>query len=459
VNRNHFCIAFLLALSIHGAVTSAMGDPLPTLIRGASYYESKTWHQQQLASNPTIAGQLKAYRSIVEASPYGKRGLESLFGNFEGSKSIDPRIPGVNESVRMLNSSNRMQRKGYARELLHAISIYNDTRLKLVAMNEKLSRPWGNTDADLQFRNGQHGLYGRIEIKDVSLESQSRNLARIKTQIDKMAKEYRYTGQPQFWVNRYGVLPEIKAYAKGRGIPVYEKIYSGKSGPKNGMPQTEFNNALVRHASDLQRIRTIQGATQLGFGLWLLSDSAPTAWSDLQTLLDTGLESGTAWRQFGEHSAMSAAGGAMTISGAAYLASPYANQNLQGGLYRFGRVGGYATGLALVAGEAAMIQRYRAGDVSSREFWTSQWILAGSVGGGHTGTVIGRAVGAAVGAAVTEGAGTGIGATVGAAVGGVVGAKSGGEVTKATADYYYDLKFSALDRRFAEFVYAQYGVD
>lgn len=435
-----------------------MGAPLPALSRGATYYESKTWHQQQLASNPTIAGQLKAYRSIVETSPYGKRGLENLFGNFKGGKSIDPRIPGVTESVRMLNSSNRMQRKGYARELLHAISIHNDPRLKLVAMNEKLTRPWGNTDADLQFRNGQHGLYGRIEIKDVSLESQSRNIARIKTQIDKMAKEYRYTGQPQFWVNRYGVHPEIKAYAKERGVPVYEKVYSGKSGPKNGMKQTEFNSALVRHTSNLQRIRTIQGATQLGFGLQLLSDSAPAAWSDLQTLLDTGLESGAAWRRFGEHGAMSAAGGAMTISGAAYLASPYANQNLQGRLYRVGRIGGYAAGLALVAGEAAMIQGYRAGDVSSREFWTSQWILTGSYAGGRVGAGVGRAVGAAVGAAVTEGAGTGIGAAIGTTVGGVVGAKAGGEFAKNTANEYYDLKFAELDRRYAEFVYAQYGV-
>lgn len=448
----------LLFMLLSLTMTSARAENLAALSKGMSYQEVKTWHQQFLAGNPTRAERLEATREIVRVSPYGERGLNRMFRNFEGSYSIDPRIAGVEDSVRMLTSSSRSQAKGYARELLYAVGLYNDPRFIEIAMNQKLQRPWGNTDADITFRYGKRGIYGRIEVKDVSLNSQATDIKRIKGQIDKMAREYRRTGHLQVWVNRREVLPAIRHYAESKGVRVYEKVSTGISNPNKTMTFNDFMADVDMKAKKVQRTRAIQGGMQLGFGLWMLLDSVPASWSEMQAIMNSDTQNGEAWRRLGEHGSLTLAGGAMTASGGALLSSQYARGAQQGNLYYASRVGGAVSLAALASGEGFMIYRYHRGDVSSREFWTSQWVLGGSAAGGLTGSWIGGTLGGLLSGAVTDGAGTVLGASVGSGFGGLAGTLLGGKTATHFADEYYDWKFAELDRQFADFVYARYGV-
>ncbi len=432
-------------------VTSANANSLSGLNKGMPFEEVKTWHQQFLAGNPTRVERLDALRSIVRASPYGERGLNRIFRNFDGVYTIDPRIPGVENSALKLVSASKSQRQGYVREILYAIEFYNDPRFQLVEMNRIVKRSWGNTDFDIIFRYGSRGLYGRLEVKNVSLNSQASDIKRIKGQIDKMAREYRRTGHLQLWVNRREVLTEIKQYAQSKGIPVFENVSTGRARLKDEMTSNEFKQEIARQAAEVQRLRAIQGGVQLAYGIWILKDSIPVMWDDAQTLWNANTRTHQAWRRLGEHSAFTVAGGAMTVSGGALLASQYAREGLQGKLWYSSRIGGVISLVALASGEAFMIWRYRAGDVSSKEFWTSQWMLGGSAAGGLAGSWIGGIVGGAL----TRHP---VGATIGAAGGSYAGTWIGGKTALYFSDSYYDWRFAEIDQRYADFVYARYGV-
>lgn len=435
------------------AISVAFAEGADTPAKGTPYQDVKTWHQQFLAGNPTRAERLEALRDIVRASRYGERGLDRMFRNFEGKYTIDPRIPGVEDSVLKLTSPSRAQAKGYAREVLYSIDIHNDPRFTLVEMNRKIQRSWGNTDADIIFRYGQGGLYGRIEVKDMSLASQASEMQRIKAQIDKMALELHRTGQPQVWANRREIHPEIRRYAHRKGIPAFETVSTGKGSPNRTMTSHDFKAEVARQATGIQRARAIQAGFQAGYGVWMLWNAAPASWADLQTVLESNTRTGESWRRLGEHGSFTIAGGAMAVSGSALLASQYASGAFQGNLYYIGRVGGIVSLVALASGEGFMIYRYRSGDVSSREFWTSQWVLGGSALGGWLGAWGGGALGVAA-----SGPGAPAGATTGAAIGGFVGTWLGGKTTRYFSDAYYDWRFAEIDRQFADFVYARYGV-
>lgn len=440
-------LVFLIML---GSVAVTSANSLPSLNGTMTYHEVKTWHQQFLAGNPTVAERVNTMRSIVSISPYGQRGLNQIFGNFEGRNSLDPRIAGVEDSTLKIKSSSRSQAKGYVRELLYAKAIHNDPRFQLISMNEILKRPWGNTDADIRFRYGKHGLFGRIEVKDVSPGSQSSNIQKLTKQIDKMAREYRHTGQPQIWANRRETIPAIKEHARKQGIQVFEKVSTGQISRAKGMPSAAFLNEVASQTEKLQRTRAGQGGFQFGFGLWTLINSAPVLWTDGRELLNTNERSTEAWRRFGEHASFAAAGGVMSASGAASMGGQYANQAWQARLYRLGRFGGPASALAFASGEAFMISRYLNDDVSSREFWTSQWILGGGAAGGCVGSWAGGILGSTTG--------NPLGTTAGAVAGSVAGSWAGGTVSVYGADSYYSWKFSALDKRFADFVYESYEI-
>ena len=446
--RTLVTFVFLIML---GSLAVASANSLPSLNSSMTYHEVKIWHQQFLAGNPTVAERVNTMRSIVSISDYRQRGLNRIFGNFEGRNSLDPRIPGVENSVLKIKSSSHSQAKGYVRELLYAKAIHNDPRFQLISMNEIIKRPWGNTDADIRFRYGKHGLFGRIEVKDVSPSSQSSNIKKLKRQLDKMAHEYRHTGQSQIWANRRETIPAIKEYARRQGIPVFEKVSTGQISRTKGMPSAVFLNEVASQMEELQRTRAVQGGFQLGFGLLTLMNSAPLAWSDGLDLINPNERSAESWRRFGEHASFATAGGIMSISGATSIGNQYANQAWQPRVYRLGRIGGAASTLMLASGEAFMISRYLADDISSKAFWTSQWTLAGSATGGRLGSWAGGVFGSSTGSP--------LGTTAGVLIGGVAGSWAGGKASMYSADNYYDRKFSALDQRFSQFVYDQYGVN
>lgn len=242
------------------------------------YRSIRTWHEQYLATSPDRAGRVEALRKIVREGSLGDRGLQRIFKNFEGRMSIDPTIPGVEKTARLLASSNRSQVKGHTRELLYAIELHSDKRNRLVQMSRKLDRPWGKTDADIVIRNQRTGLHGRIEVKNYSLQSQITNEAKLKVQMRKMALERQLTGQPQFWINRHGMTPELRRYAQRSGIVALDRIATGQRLP----PGTRsFDMALAQIDDEFARVsryRTRFGGALMGAGMGILASSLPETW-------------------------------------------------------------------------------------------------------------------------------------------------------------------------------------
>ncbi len=232
-------VGMLLA---HGHAAAQVASPALGNRMG-DYASIKTWHEQYLATSPTRQGRIEALRKIVRSGSLGERGLQRIFHNFEGRMAIDPSIPGVEKTARLLASSNRAQVRGHTRELLYAIGIHNDGRNSLVEMNRKLDRPWGKTDADIVLHNQRTGLQGRIEVKNYSLRSQITNEAKLKAQMAKMAREARRTGQPQFWINRHGITPQLRRHATRSGILTLGNVGTGQRLPAGTQ---SFDRALAR---------------------------------------------------------------------------------------------------------------------------------------------------------------------------------------------------------------------
>ena len=132
------------------------------------------------------------------------------------------------------------------------------------------------------------------------------------------------------------------------------------------------------------------------------------------------------------------------------MASPYASEMRQSRLYSLGKTGGIVSVATLGLGEGFRILRYRNGDVSSREFWTSQYVFGatsiGTLGGGWIGRVAGTFTPYPLAGAV------------GATLGGFAGGWGGGYLGQQYAGSYYDWKFAELDQKFGEYVYRCYGV-
>ncbi|MBK9616626.1 MAG: hypothetical protein IPO35_14375 [Uliginosibacterium sp.] len=223
LNRHVLALMFAFAVGNSWSFESAGLQSL------SSFKEAKTWHEQFMQGAPTKAQRLEAMRTLVTSSPVGARGLRQIYQNFEGRYSIDPTIPGLEKSVLMQRSASKQQAKGYRREVLYAVAYHNDPRFSVVEMNRPLKRPWGNTDADLVIQHHPTGLYGRIEVKDYSLNSQRTNLQKLKAQIDKMSLEGKKTGQLQLWMNARPVIPEIYKFAESRGVYVSENVKTGKA--------------------------------------------------------------------------------------------------------------------------------------------------------------------------------------------------------------------------------------
>ena len=371
-------LAWALAWPAHGFDESG-------LYKGMPYQEARTWHEQFLRGDPSGAERLHAMRSVVRATKFGDRGLKNAFGNFEGRYAIDPRIPGVERSMLMQFSASPSQAKGYRREVLYTSALYNDPRYSVLEMNRQLRRSWGNTDADISIRHRPSGLYGRVEVKDYSLGSQSTNLKDLKKQIDKMAREGRHTGQLQFWINRREILPQIRRYANIKGVVALGNVATGSSSIRNTMSSKEALNILDREFAQIASARGIFGGGQLAFGALLAISAAPSAWEDFQTVWDPSTRTTGAWLRLGEDASYVLAGTGMATSGAAQLAAPYASERLQGRLHSIGRVGRVAPVLLIVVGEGFLVARYVRGDVNAREFRTKQWVLVTMLAGNRSG--------------------------------------------------------------------------
>lgn len=192
------------------------------------------------------------------------------------------------------------------------------------------------------------------------------------------------------------------------------------------------------------------GGGQLAFGALMLMDAAPTVWDDIQAMSNSTNQTNQAWLRLGEHSSYALAGGVMAPSGIALMVSQHVSEGWQSRLYSMGKTGGIFSVAALGLGEGFQISRYRSGDISSREFWTSQYVLSTTGAGTASGMWLGRL------AALTP-----CGLLCGQAVsvlGSIAGGWIGGQIGQRFADDYCDQQFVKLDQKFGEYVYERYGV-
>jgi hypothetical protein len=322
-------------------------------------------------------------------------------------------------------------------------------------MNTPLKRSWGNTDADISFHHKSTGLFGRIEVKDYSVNSQVTNLKKLKIQINKMSMEEKYSGQPQFWMNRREILPELHQYASDKGVFIQGKVSTGQSLKGNIITSRDALDRFDREIIKTDRTRTAIAGAQFAFGALMLMDAMPKAWNDYQSIENYDAESDQAWLHFGESASKALAGMAMTFSGSSEITRRIAATRFQsapdqqGRFYRFGRASGITSIAAMGMAEGFSIARYRNNDVSSKDFWTAQWVMGTSASGGLVGSWAGS-----------------LGSTVliknpmwGALVGGTTGSWIGEAVGVKTAETYYEVKFSQLDEAFGKFVYQCYGID
>src|SRR5262245_13365063 len=116
-----------------GTVTSrgnAQQNSIAVPKYGSTYPEIRTWDQQARLIAYSRAQSLDQLRSIIRVR-YGDRGLQRMFGNLSGSRSIDPSIPGVRQTVLLATSSNANVAKGHRRTLLYATRFYNSPEFQL----------------------------------------------------------------------------------------------------------------------------------------------------------------------------------------------------------------------------------------------------------------------------------------------------------------------------------------
>jgi hypothetical protein len=432
----------LLALALIWPVSAA------DLKKDMSYREVKTWHEQFLAGKPTTAERLNAMRQIIRTSRIGERGLQRAFRNFEGAGAIDPTIPGVEQTVLLQRTSSGAQARGYRRELLYATAFHHDPRFTVVEMNRQQRRPWGNTDADLIIRDNVTGLHARVEVKDVSLNSQSANLRKYKLQIDKMVREARVTGQKPVWINSRAVHPQISEYATRRGVVTLGNVKTGGSSSGKVMLVGEAKDRIAREVFKSSKARAIGGGAGVAFGALMLLDSSREAMNSLQEVWDPNTRSGTAMRLFGQRGTNVVAGGSMTLSASALLASQYAPEPLQYRLFTAYRYGTWLSIAALAASEAFLLSRRMKGDISARDYWITQCKLGAAGVGGVAGSAVGGTIGAVAGPVPS-----GVGAVAGAMGGGYAGDQAG-----AYCENVYSRRFKGLDQEFGKAVYARYGL-
>jgi len=375
---------------------------------------------------------------------YGQRGLDGLFKNFAGEGTIDPRIPGVEKNFRLTLSDNTAVAKGARRTHLYATKIYNDGRFKLLALDQPTSTSLGATDRDIVYRHLESGTVGRIEVKEISMATQRANLKKYMVQIDKMAIEMRETGQLQAWVNRDAVIPAIRRYAAGFGIPVYENVATGRvSSLREGTTRIEsVLDNLAGRATAHNRARILMGNSSAAFGLIVLYQSAPPAWNELMLALNAGSRSERNLLRLGQHASYASSGGAMVVFGAAKAIDGFATVT---------RLAGPIATVAFLAGEGFVIAQYMRGHMAYREFLAHESGLVGGLGGAVAGAWSGAKIGSAIGLLLGPEA-VPIGATIGGLLGGVGGGFGGSWLAGRGVAAWCDFQDEQQNKAFTDFV-------
>ena len=239
--------------------------------RGVPYSELRTWHEQAMALGPTTEQKLEYLRHIVRNGTFGQRGLEHMFKDFAGSGAFDPATPGMEKNLRLTGSLNRSVALGAARNHLYAVQVQKHPEFTLLALDKPVLGISGKivTDKDIYFQHRETGRLCRIESKDVRTDSQRADVLHYKRQIAIMAAEYRATGELQAYVNRREVIPELKAFARKLGVPVYENVVTrNRVVGSRQMPFDEVLNDIHRQAGLYGRTRLLASGGVTWASVW-----------------------------------------------------------------------------------------------------------------------------------------------------------------------------------------------
>ena len=349
---------------------------------------------------------------------YGKNAAKAL----GGSESVLARIKGGEALAKRFGVDNRSVRKGALRASRVGQSIDADPRFKLLAFDQPVYDRRGRllTDRDIVYRHRSTGMLGRMEVKDVTPESQKSSSRKYKRQIRLMAEEQLRTGQTQAFVNRRSVIPSLHEYAAQRGVRVYENIVTTTN--SLAAPNTiHINNVL----EDLDRVaRTQTGIRRAGLGLGVAAATLEAiqsvrAWNDYLAGDDSVLEASY-------HTALTGAAGSFAARGIASEILTRVNPSgrtaaILGGLKKYSTP--FAVGLTGVSTGIRGYQWY-SGELTTREFVTEASGNVGGLAGGLVGAWAGAGAGGYLG--LKTGAVIGLffgpeGAPIGAAIGGSVG--------------------------------------
>jgi hypothetical protein len=403
---------------------------------------------------------MEDYRILVRLGPHaGNRRLTNMFGSFEGRFAIDPSIPGLDTTVRLQASASHSQVKGSARTIRYLQIMSQDPRFTVTGVNRPRVTPIGKTDADLTFRHNETGLKGRIEVKDMSADSQRRNLRDIKLQILKMGHDHRQMGEWQYWINRQGNIPEVKEFARQHGVLIYERLGTGSFRPGTESFQKFLNEQDQRFLAQA-RMQVVSGGVQAGLGAFLFWTGSAAALQDVRELLEQDRARRDSWLRLGEHGSLVMSGAGLTVGGMARVGQSFSSLQGSSRMMMAGKWGGRAGVAGFVAAEGFVLWQYASGTMSDRQFVANQATLGGGIVGSLSGAWAGAKGGAGAGALIGSffgPPGTAVGASIGGTIGAIGGGLAGGYVGATMglnqASRSYHLHDQEQEERLAEFLH------
>jgi len=189
----------------------------------------------------------------------------------------------------------------------------------------------------------------------------------------------------------------------------------------------------------------VGGMANIGFGVWMMYETAPATWNDLLVVLDSQTRSSGSVLRLGEHGSFFLSGSAMAISGTTLMTVAFTSSaNTASSLMAVSRWAGRFGVVMIVAGEGFMVWQYFDGNITGRQLATSTASLAGGVVGGGVGAVVGGWVGGGIGllggpfAEFTVPAGIFVGGAAGGFVGGYGGSAALGWATDSYCQFKDD---------------------
>ena len=423
----------------------------------------KTEFENAWANATTRDQKLKIIRDTIGKGRHaGAPVAERMFKNFDPNFfKLDPDLPGVKETVKMIASDNPYKSKGHARELALANSIAKDGRFEMTSIGEKrkypnLVGPEGSSgklitkgEADLSFIHKKSGQKIRMEVKNVKLSTQISNLEKYKSQIIKMWYDRLSRGETQVFVNRYEVTRELKDFAKKHDVQVVENL-SSKTDPK---PSSKSINSVLteldRDCRSTARISALTGSTmQASLGIYFAIQSAIRLKNDIENFDRSEVATFKVAKD-----------GAFFLSGLSFVSGPVANLALQNPKWENSKylkyISKYGPGVGFAfagLGEGLEIYSYISGYQTPRDFWRGQSSMAGGFVGG-VGAVFfaGKILAVYVPHPIIKV----IGITLMAIVGGEYGSKLGG----TGVDLLYKFQDEKTEEKFTEILKKHYAIN